>query len=106
MSPKTVRNCASVPAHAAGGTVMATTRSANKSLFMNFGEQFCRRDSALSNQRPQCSPQLPVVGHDPVFVFPSDRLVPEIAPGAFEDQAARRNVPQSDAGLEVPVHPP
>src|SRR6267378_6769068 len=104
MSPRTVRNWASVPPNVKEAAPNNTTTE-NQNRFMR-GENACLGESlATSKQRQQATAQPSIVGHKLELVLARNRLMPEIATGAFEDQSARGNVPQTDAGLDVTVHP-
>src|SRR6266545_6966950 len=57
-------------------------------------------------QSSEFAPEQSVVRHNAKCVFARHRLMPEIAARAFENQSARRDVPQPNPRLEVGVHPP
>src|SRR6185369_5241103 len=101
-SPKGVRNWASVPARPQ--EVPKTTARAKIKRLQNTGRrlQNCAR-LAILNRHPQTFPKQAIAGHHAVGVGAGNRFAPEFAPGAFEDQPARGNVPKPDTALDVGV---
>src|SRR5256885_10124304 len=100
MFPSGVRNCARVPDRAEQARVRVNNTTPSARRFITGRRRCSRENPQLSNQSPQLPSEQTVIGHDPVFVFAGDRLVPEIAARAFQNPSPCRDVPPTDARLE------
>src|SRR5262245_5323412 len=105
ISPKAVRNCASVPACAGITATSAKSNNARMVFFIDITRQICARDFSLLHQRSHFLSKQTVVSNDLVSMLSSHGLAPEIPTGAFENQSAGGDVPQADPVFEISVHP-
>src|SRR2546426_42384 len=103
MSPKTVRNWARIPACALA--ITSRQKDTIRAGIRRIGHFKTMANYSKSAEFFNGRAEEAVVGDDAVAMLVIERFAEELAPGTFNDQTARGDVPEVNAGFRIGVEP-